>query len=337
MQTPRSLAKDKNDITALHSPRWRDDEPQQASMFREHVPFFYSRAGSPLSLEGHYRGAHAFLMANGPSLGELDLTPLQSRWSMTLNNGPRTFRGNANCSVDDPSRFSLSIWLDPTIMKFIPMSQFEKPLWDNRLLKHGDAGSVQHWEKSTLRVGHCPNVVGYRRNEKFHAPRWLWEETINWGNHTKYGGGRSVLLASLRILFLLGFRQVYLMGVDFEMTESKRYHFSENRSDASIRGNMSTYAKMQQWFLELQPHFLKAGFKVFNCNPNSRLTAFPHMPYQEALDASLHHIGDFKRERTEGMYQKLEDKAGVPEQKSVEASQAGETARREAEPELVDA
>lgn len=248
---------------------------------------------------------------------------------MTLNNGPRTFRGNANCSVDDPSRFSLSIWLDPTITKFIPMSQFEKPLWDNRLLTDEDGALLQQWGKSDLRVGQCPNVVGYRRNEKFHAPRWLWEETINWGNHSKYGGGRSVLLASLRILFLMGFRQVYLLGVDFEMTETKRYHFDENRTDSAIRGNMSTYAKMQQWLAELQPHFIKAGFRVYNCNSASRLTAFPHLPYQEALDASMAHIGDYQNERTEGMYHLLGEKSGAASgQKSAEASQTNDVPER---------
>lgn len=226
---------------------------------------------------------------------------------MTLNNGPKTFRGNANITVDDPVRFSMSVWLDPTIIKFMPMAHFDKPLWDNRLLKV-EGGWEQKWEASKTCVGDCPNVIGFRRNEKFHAPRWLWEETINWGNHTKYGGGRSVMLAALRILFIIGFRQVYLLGVDFEMSEEKRYHFDEQRTDAAVRGNMSTYAKLQQWFTELQPHFLKAGYVVKNCNLKSRLMAFPQIPFNEALDASEAVLGDVARERTNGMYQKADKK-----------------------------
>lgn len=151
-------------------------------------------------------------------------------------------------------------------------------------------------------------MIGYRRNEKFQAPRWLSEDSINWGNHGKFGGGRSVMLAAMRILFLLGFRRVYLLGVDFEMTAEKRYHFAENRSEGAVHGNMSTYAKLQQWFTELQPHFLKAGFVVKNCNPKSRLTAFPFMPYGEAIDEATAHLGDYRNERTVGMYQKREDK-----------------------------
>lgn len=307
MNVPKSLAKDQQDVSALHSPKWRESSDIAIKAYGEQVPFFYTRAGAMLPLEGQYRGGHAFLMANGPSVKELDLNPLHSRWVMTLNNGARTFRGNANCTVDDPSRFSLSMWLDPTIMKFVPMSHFEKPLWDNRLLDT-ENGEVQHWQQSSLKLGDCPNVIGYRRNEKFHAPRWLNEESINWGNHGKWGGGRSVLLASLRILYLLGFRHVYLLGVDFEMSETKRYHFEEGRTAHAIKGNMETYAKLQNWFTELRPHFQKAGFHVHNCNPQSRLTAFPSLPYDHALAASYLNLGDPTREKTEGMYSREADR-----------------------------
>ncbi len=315
---PRSLTRDPYDQTALHSPAWREELDKPIGGMREQVPFFYTRAGAVLPLEGLYRGGHAFLIANGPSFACLDRTELHQRWTMTMNNGAKSFRARANCTVDDPSRFSMSIWLDPTIMKFVPMSHFEKPLWDNRLLLM-EQGWKQRWQESKIKAGDCPNVVGYRRNEKFHAPRWLSEETINWGNHGRWGGGRSVLLASLRILYLLGFRHVYLLGVDFEMSSNKRYHFDEGRTPHAIKGNMETYSKLQQWFTELQPLFLKAGYHVWNCNPESKLTAFPHMPYAEALQHSSLHLGDPANEQTDGMYSRqadikpVEEIGGLPE------------------------
>lgn len=309
MNVPKSLYKDKNDLRALHSPAWREDEKGSPRQYNEVTPLFFTRTGAPIHIEGMYRGAHAFLIANGPSVRTLDLTPLNERWVMTLNNGPATFRGNANCTVDEPSRFNLSTWLDPRIIKFMPLAHYEKPLWDNRTTS--DSGDLhEHWHPSTLRPADCPNVIGYRRNEKFYPGRWLSEETINWGNHTKFGGGRSVMLASLRILYTLGFRSVFILGADFDMSPSKRYHFAENRTDASIKGNLSTYAKLQKWFADLQPMFLKAGFFVWNCNPHSRLTAFPYLSYESALEASMATIGVPKVERTEGMYQKWEDKTG---------------------------
>lgn len=299
----RSLAKDANDAKIWHSVPIARNRSRPASYF----PYFFNADHMPLWLNHAHTGETAFLLAGGPSARLLDLSKLSSCWTMTLNNAHVGYRGDSACVVDDPSRFSLSLWLDPKIMKFVPLSHFDKPLWDNRLLQNGGEGT-QKWERTELKLSDCPNVVGYRRNEKFHAPRWLHEETINWGNHASYGGGRSVMLAALRILYILGFRRVYLVGVDLEMSETKHYHFDEARTSAAIRGNVSTYAKLRKWFAELQPLFVKAGFFVFNCNPKSRLTAFPHVPFGEAVDSATRHLGDFTRERTLGMYQKLEDK-----------------------------
>jgi hypothetical protein len=228
---------------------------------------------------------------------------------MTLNNAHSSYRGQANIIVDEPGRFNLSMWLDPTIQKFIPMAHFNKPLWDNRRIG-GDGGWRQHWQPAEMKVSDCPNVIGYRRNEHFNAARWLHEGTINWGNHKDYGGSRSVMLAALRILFILGFRRVYLLGVDFDMTPEKKYHFAEARSPASIRNNVETYAKLQRWFSELQPHFLQERFIVKNCNPRSRLTAFPFITYEEAITEATSSLGDYVNERTIGMYRRYSDKIG---------------------------
>lgn len=94
MSITRSLAKDGPDIAALHSPLWREEADTPVKALGEQCPFFYTRAGAVLPLEGQYRGGHAFLMANGPSVAALDLAPLHRRWVMTLNNvnGGRCFK-----------------------------------------------------------------------------------------------------------------------------------------------------------------------------------------------------------------------------------------------------
>ena len=177
-----SLAIDHHDQAKLRHGRSLHEGGTLCGEFFQACPFFFTREGAALSLVGLHRGAAAFLMAGGPSAGALDKEPLRRCWTMTLNNAHSSYRGQANIIVDDPCRFNLSMWLDPTIQKFVPMGHFEKPLWDNRRL--GVNGhSQQQWELAKVKVGDCPNVIGYRRNERFHAPRWLYEDTINWGNH----------------------------------------------------------------------------------------------------------------------------------------------------------
>lgn len=312
MSRMKSMAIDVNDDRALRHGRGREMGMVVSSEFYQPVPFFFTREKWPLQLVGAYRGASAFLVASGPSFANVDKSLLARPgvWAMTLNNAVKSFRGQAACIVDDPSRFVASMWLDPKITKFVPADHFEKPLWDNRTLVVN--GKVeQRWCPLDMKVGDCPNVIGYHRNEKFHAPRFLFEETINWGCHKQWGGGRSVLLPSLRILFLMGFRKIYLVGVDLEMTAEKRYHFDEGRTPRAVENNMSTYGKLIQWFAELKPYLDREGVIVKNCNPESRLTAFPKTTVEEAVAEATAHLGDVPNERSRGMYSTYDEKMNV--------------------------
>ena len=178
-------------------------------------------------------------------------------------------------------------------MKFVPVCSAGKPLFDN-----------DNWQWTNLKVGDSPNMVYYKRNERFRAKQYLWEDTINWGNHKDYGGGRSIMLATIRILFLLGFRTVNLLGCDFNMSEEHTYHFDQTRRKDSVRGNTSTYGMLNERFAELRPLFEREKFNVYNCNPESGLRAFDHMSFDAAIKRALNEFGniDTKNERTQGLY-----------------------------------
>lgn len=276
--------------------------------FYQYMPFFYSAEGNvDYKTVGNFRGSSAFLICGGPSFGKLDHSLLSTCWTMGLNNSPKTYRPDAWCCVDQPSRFLRSIWTDPKIMKFVPFDHTEEKLWDSQPDSWGPM--YKNKKKDILKVRECPNVTYYRRNEKFEPSRFLWEYTINWGDHSKWGGGRTCMLAALKILFILGFRNIYLLGCDLQMDENTKYHFDENRDRAAQKGNMNTYKKMiEVYFPQLKPHFDRVGFKVYNCNPDSRLKEFPYVPFEEAVKRSMKLIGDSEKEVSCGMYRKYEDK-----------------------------
>jgi hypothetical protein len=274
--------------------------------FYQPVPMFFTREGSQLNLIGHYRGGSAFLICNGPSFASLDKKQLDKPGIMTfgINNGPKTFRPNFWCCVDDPARFIKSIWLDPQITKFIPQAHFEKPIFDN-----------EKWEIMKTKAGECPNVIGYRRNEKFMADRFLFEDSCNWGSSKENGGGRSVMLPALRILFLLGFRKVYLLGCDFKMSASYGYHFDERRERGAVNCNMSTYDRLKSEYLpSLKPYFEAEGFNVYNCNPDSELKVFPYLPFEDAIKEATKNLGDVVNERVWGMYSDNKDRPNLKQE-----------------------
>ncbi len=253
------------------------------------APMFFRADGGTMDLADLYRGQTLFLVLNGSSLKEFDWDKLKRPGicSFGVNNGAHGFRPQFWTCVDDPTRFMESIWRDPGILKFVPQAHFDKPVWDA--------------EKDTLSsrtVRDFPNVLGYRRNERFQAEQWLHEDTINWGNHAQYGGGRPVMLAALRIAYLLGFRRINLLGCDFQMDEKRRYWFDEERTPNSIRNNTNSYRILTGYFEQLKPLFDRVGFQVFNCNPDSQLKVFPVAD----LDTALREAEVSTTASTRGMY-----------------------------------
>jgi hypothetical protein len=257
---------------------------------------FYKIKGGikkPIDLENLYRNAGCFFIGSGPSFAEVDKEPLRQPGILTwgVNNSPKAFRPNIWTCVDGPARFLESVWRDPTILKFCGMGKSDKSIWDH-----------DKWEYSTTQVQDCANVVHIERNSEFHPDTFLTEDTVNWGNSADYGGGRSVFMAVLKIMYVLGIRRVYLLGVDFKMTESYRYYFDEQRTKNAVRNNQASYHKMLSYFTQLAPYFKEAGFQIFNCTEKSELTCFPYMKLEKAIDAETAAIPDPAEEKTHGMY-----------------------------------
>lgn len=257
-------------------------------------PMFFDSKGKPVIIENQYNNSTVFVICNGPSFAKLDHSLLRQPGIVTygMNNGAKTFRPDLWSCVDDPSRFLMSIWKDPKIRKIVPSGLFTKKLFNSYI-----------WEMTNEIVMNCPNVVGFKRNEKFNASTFLTEDTFNWGNHKDFGGCRTVMLPVMRICYLLGFRKVFLLGCDFNMSETNTYHFDEQRKNSAVKCNRKTYGRLEtEYFPSLKPFFEQVGFKVYNCNPESGLTCFEHVSYEDAIAQTITPLGDIVNERTWGLY-----------------------------------
>jgi hypothetical protein len=211
-----------------------------------------------------------------------------------------------------------TIWRDPTIMKFAPKSHKHKPLWDNDEKK--PAG---------VTVNQCPNVVYYDRNTHFKPDKYLTEDSVNWGNskHHKDKNGRkgcrSCMMAAIKILYMAGFRKIYLLGCDFNMSKTAHYSFPQGRKRSAIRNNTTSYKQLDWRFNEMRQHFADNGLDVYNCNPDSGLTAFDFVSYEDALTDALSHVSNW-REYVNG---NLEDTLGLYESKWYVCPDCADSAR----------
>lgn len=308
---PPKTTIDKNDHSKLRQGRERH-EGFDIGQYVQSVPMIFTRDGHNIWLGDMYRGSCAFLILGGPSFGKLLLSDkvkvgdvfmspedaLKSPGfiSMAVNNSPKTFRPNLWTCVDDPTHFIRSIWMDSKITKIVPFCHAEKKLFDN-----------EAWKMTDTKVGDCPNTFFLRRNEHFQEEQFLHEDSFNWGNHKDLGGGRSVMLIAIRLLYYLGIRKVFLLGCDFNMDDNNKYHFDQDRTKQSQGGNNSTYKLLIERFSKLKPLFDSMGFQVFNCNQDSGLKVFPFISFQKAIEIATKDMPkNITTERTAGLYDRAD-------------------------------
>lgn len=300
VNAPGGIDRDNCDYERLRHARERS-QGFPVGQYLQPPPMLFTRDGHNVFLGDMYRGRSAFLVCGGPSLTSHDLTLLSDRGILTMavNNAATVVRPNLWCSVDDPGNFSDAIWYDPGITKFVPLCHMEKTF----TVRNARGELINSSDK----VGDMPAVFGYRRNEAFVAEQFLTEDTFNWGNHGNSvdalgnKGSRSVMYVAVRLLYYLGIRTIYLLGCDFRMQVGvQNYAFEQARSSASVKGNNESYAVLNSRFSALAPIFAGAGLRVFNCTPNSGLSAFPAQDYEAAVEEATAVIP--KTINTAGMY-----------------------------------
>jgi hypothetical protein len=260
----------------------------------------YTTDFDSVSLSDFYRGRQAFLVLSGPSLADHDLSLLDRRGIVTMgvNNSWSVHRPTLWTCVDSPGRFIDTGWKDPGILKFVPMSS-----WNARLRIQKPNGTMR---PSAFRVKQMPSVLLYRRSEHFDHRQFLDEDAVCWGNNSAtkdslgIKGKRSVMLVALRLLHYLGFRTVYLVGADFKMADGRKYAFEETRTNAAIRHNNVLYDSLNQRFEAMRDYFKRSRFTVLNCTPDSGLTAFEHLAFDDAVAKASAECG--KKVNTKGWY-----------------------------------
>ncbi len=242
---------------------------------------------------------------------------------------------------DTPWKFHDAIWRDGGVMKFSPQPKDGSKLYTKRdgefvkLSRHaGDMPNVLGVRRnSTFRPDEWlhEGTVNWGQGQaglRHYMRPWLVEHDempenehrkkvdkrikavlesgkLSWDEYQEIAVVPKVLstmVQAVRLCYYLGFRFVYLVGCDFNMSPERRYAFDERRSQGAINGNNNAYRTLERLWRIMRPRFDEAGFHVLNCNPESHLTAFNYLPFEEALAASRKDMPD--EIDTEGWYEK---------------------------------
>lgn len=98
---------------------------------------------------------------------------------------------------------------------------------------------------------------------------------VGWGGHSGFH--------ALNLAMQFGAKRIILVGFDLR-TDKGKHFFGEHPYDKTrpIAANVDKWRKILD---DQAPVIRERGVEVFNCSPVSKLTAFPKMTFEEALDA----------------------------------------------------
>lgn len=243
-------------------------------------------------------GTPSFLVGGGPSANELPMADLARRgvFSLGINNVAAHFPVSAFTFSDPPGKFHDGIWLDPKIMKFCPIPKLTRE-YRGDLRTRGPSGfETLQFDGVEWHTQDCPNVWGFGRRGW-----WQYDQTFftdaeaTWGNNK--GGNLKTqnprvlctMLLGLRILYYLGSRDIFLIGVDFRMEHGKEYSFGESKHPGAAMSNNGQFAVVNTGLCKMAAAgiFEEFGLRVYNCNQRSGLRAFPYVPFDVAMSYVL--------------------------------------------------
>jgi len=234
---------------------------------------------TPINLNGLWSPSPGFLVCGGPSLRHMPFERLRERGvvSLAVNNVAAYAPVSAYCFGDPQTKFHHGIHLDPKCISFVPSGKLRKHI----RAKLPD-GSFRTLDRMLM---DCPTVFGFSRKAVLFPKEFLTTTYAQWGR----GGNQpeadqpfrciETMLLGVRLMHYLGCPKVYMVGVDFEMTDDRQYCFDQSKAARNGR-----YKKVNAMLREIKPVLDADGFQIFNCNPKSKCDVFPFVSFDEALE-----------------------------------------------------
>ena len=229
------------------------------------------RGGKPNHLrrfDGRHAGADCFILGNGPSLKHVDLEKLQNRYVFGLNKihlhplyaaGDIDYRVAVNPFVIEQSREDFLSEENTVFLAEKPAREHGVKGRDVHLIRH-DGG------------------LGFGRTMS-----------------SNFGEGFTVTYVAMQIAYAMGFRRVFLVGVDHSFKQKGKPNETQTMEGEDGNHFAPNYFAGKQWQLaDLEASevayriakfwFERDGREIIDATDNGKLDVFPKVDFMEALD-----------------------------------------------------
>lgn len=258
------------------------------------INLLYDKNANP-ALRGRFAGKSIFSMMTGPSLNNLDYTHLFDKYTFSIKKLPIShFMPTIWMCMEKQQEMPYQIWENKSLIKIVTQEVYDKGYMQPQ-------GKPPYGDKPLFRMAsirdYTRNIYWFKLAQIYRSSTYFTEDKVQWGMDSErkdeHGiqGRRSIMLAHFRILHHLGFKRIYLLGVDFQMDKDKPYAYQREKSGSAVAQNNLLYEALETRLTTLYPLMIQAGLEVFNCNPDSRLKVFPYISYEDAIndqDSCLH-------------------------------------------------
>lgn len=214
-----------------------------------------------------HAGEDCFIIGNGPSLNQMDLSPLANYHTFGLNKIFLIFdRVDLNLSylvAVNPHVIEQSREVYPQL----PFPMF---------LSYSASEGV---------IPDRPNI-----NRLHTLNTWSFYETIS----QPICEGNTVTYVAMQVAYHMGFKRVFIIGVDHSYQQSGKSHETQVFQGEDVNHFHPDYFKGQPWQLAdvygsevsyhlAQYHFLRDGRQILDATTGGKLQVFPKISYEEAL------------------------------------------------------
>jgi len=216
-----------------------------------------------------HKGEDCFIIGNGPSLNKMDLTLLNDYYTFGLNKIYLIF---------DKMSLNLSYYVavNPYVIK-----QSKKEISNlscTRFLSYIPAKKNNIKSDNVYTLGDC-------------MPKKLFYKDITQGIRQ----GTTVTFVAMQIAYYMGFKRVFLIGVDHNFTQIGRPHEAQVMEGNDPNHFDPNYFKGQKWqladlegaeisYLLAKYFFEKDDREIYDATLNGKLRIFKKINFQDALD-----------------------------------------------------
>lgn len=242
-----------------------------------HIPLFYSRFSNIESLKGTKNGKRCFIIAGGPSLTKEDIIKLRDEDTFAVNNLFRWFDQlewipSYYCCIDP---INLDRFSEQYSIKYSELAK-ERCFFNSHSYK-----AVSKQTKSK-KITYLP-ISALDHNYKKMSKRFKYSQDLLWGIYGMY----TVVIAAITVAAYMGYKEVYLLGVDCNYMGSRLYAIDDKTRDKQLLNNhdaaFETQTNMINGYSFINNAIQKYGVKIYNATRGGKLEVFERVQLDDIL------------------------------------------------------